>query len=362
MVTDVVTIDFGMEKTFLAGPENRAIVCAVDDFALQWEHASPLVLHGPPMSGKSHLARGIAIRWQSSRPEDKVLTLTGSDYAREFAQACKADTVDMFSQRVRTCDLLVVDGLDAAAEKVAALEHFSKSVDELDQRGAACVVTMRHLPSQQREFSTHLTSRLSQGLCVGVSLPSVETRQHIIAAAARQRGVVISERSCLRLAQKLNSDALTIENAIAQVVHFQGDDISELDIDDWLQQQNGGQAISLKDITSIVSKLCGVRVTDMKSPSRRTSHVRARGLAMLSGRQRTSLSLGSIGKHFGGRDHTTVMHACEKTTQLINQDQSLRMLWEELLAKLDEHQSSASPVGIDTSSGENLSVPCHSRQ
>ena len=172
----------------------------------------------------------------------------------------------------------------------------------------------------------------------------------------------MAEDNCLRLAQHLEGDALAIENAVARVATERNRDLAELPISDWLTEFHGTPAVSIKQITSLVAKLCGVRVAELKSPSRRASHVRARGMAMLAARQRTKLSLGAIGKQFGGRDHTTVMHACEKTAQLINEDQSVRLQWEELLARLDEHRNSSSRTNNAANGGENLSGRCHSRR
>ena len=354
MVTDVLTIDFGVEKPFLAGPENRAAVCAQAAFSDQWEEFSPLVLHGPALSGKSLLARGMAARWRLNRPEDKVLYLTGGDYAREFAQACRADTVDMFSQRVRTCDLFIIDALDEMGDKSAALEHLCRTLDALNRRRGACIVTSRLLPGQHRGFSPGLISRLSQGLCVAVSMPAMETRPQLVAFLAEQKGIQLSGQDCELLAGRITGGVLPLENAVAQIASRFNGEFTPDAANDLLEEHPETPALSLQRIASLTSKLCGLRSADLKSASRRTSHVRARGLAMLAARQRTNLSLNAIGKHFGGRDHTTVMHACEKTAQLIQEDQQLQLLWEELTAKLDDHRSSTTDSSV---SGKPVS--CH---
>ena len=361
MVTDLFTIEFGAEKPFLAGPENQAAACASTTFCDRWEDISPLVLHGPPMSGKSLLARGITARWRSIRPDDKVFAWTGRDYAREFAQACRVDTVDMFSQRVRTCDLFVLDAIDELADKVAARQHLCRTLDALHRRQAACIVTSRTLPGQQREFSPDLVSRLSAGLCIAVAMPAKSTRRQLVEQVARDKGIDLTSEACGLIGDRISGGVLPIENAVARIASRFGGEFSPAILDDLLGDDCQAPHVSLKRITSITAKLCGLRVGDLRSASRRTSHVRARGLAMLAARQRTDLSLNAIGKYFGGRDHTTVMHACDKTTQRIDDDQQLQLLWEELTAKLDEHRSSPEGSSDPVAAGENVSIACSSR-
>ena len=371
MVTDVLIIDLGEGQTFFAGPENRylaGVAATLCDFprepsgdALPADSFSePVLLYGPPLSGKTHFARGLAMRWQAAHPDAKVLFLTASDYAREFASACQADAVDMFSQRVRNCDLFVLDGVDALAEKSAAQQHLCRTLDALQRRNALIVITARSLPGQQHEFAAGLVSRLSAALAVFVTLPSPETRQHLASLLAKRHGVVLCENQCRTLAERLPAGVMAIESAISSIAAQQGTASVEALIENILKEQTTGGELPIKSIAAATSRLTGVSVADMKSPSRRSSHVRARGLAMLATRRLTSLSLSAVGNYFGRRDHTTVMHACDKTEQLIRTDRPLQMTWEELLANLTEHQCSP---GATTSQqpGEKLSGSCASR-
>ena len=358
MVTELLSIDFGAGEhgaenptgEFFAGLENRALVsivqrygsCAVDDLAGEFTagQSGPLVLHGPVYSGKTHLAHGIAARWRAQRPSARVCVIAGSDYAREFAQACRADSVDAFGQRYRNCDLLVLDALDEMANKIGAQEHLCRTLDVLEQRDGKCIITLRMSPSRMRGVVSTLTSRLSAGLCVSVALPAETTRSQLVMLFAKRRGLSLDEECCQLLAQRLPAGVLPVSNAVAQLAVDEAGGKSREEVTRWLDTLDRPAPLELKTIAAVVAKLCGTTVGEMKSPSRRKMHVQARGLAMLAARKFTPLSLAAIGNQLGGRDHTTVMHACQTMERRLQSDQTLLVLWEELLATLQEQRCS----------------------
>jgi len=386
-VTDLLSVDFGGPNAggaFYAGPENRAAVSVVEQFFAADDAAqlpSPLIWYGPSLSGKTYLARNMAAFWQQQRPDAKVLFLTGADYAREFSDACRASTVDHFSARVRRCDLLVVDALDEMLGKVAAQEHCCRTLDQLRVRESTCIITMRHPCGKPRttfagDLLPGLASRLSAGLSVAVAPPAEATRAQLAELFAARFDVALEEEATRLLAQRLPASVPAVANAVAQLAKRQTDLVTSACVQQWLSEQDSPAPLTLRTIAAAAAKLTGATLGQLRSPSRRTTHVRARGIAMLAARKLTSTSLGAIGREFGGRDHTTVMHACRKTEALLESDRELALLWNELISSLKEYESeehrSSSDAKEETANhdaagrntggqGENLSFTCASR-
>lgn len=380
MVTELLSIDFRGEDSaleFLAGPENRAAVSVAECFgrAERARHGappSPLVLVGPNMSGKTLLALGLAQRWRTQRPVDKgpvdkglddkglgdkVLQMTAADYAREFAHACQADTVDAFTKRVRGCGLLVLDAVDELAGKAAAQEHLCRTLDTLATRGAACVTTLRRPAGQQREFSPGLISRLAGGLCVPVALPSESTRCEAALLFARRRDLPLDEEGARWLARRLPEGIAPIAAAVAELSLRHPQPIDQNALQQLLRRRDEPPKPTLSAVASATARQFAAKVGDLTGPSRRSGLVRARSMAMLAARRLTGESLSRIGRHFGGRDHTTVMHACRKMQQRIASDNALANAWEELLTRLGEHRDSPA----QTPAVDNLSAQRPSR-
>ncbi len=309
------------------------------------------------------LARGVASRWQQPAEESqrpmKVVFITGADYARDFADACRADTVDAFGQRVRRCNLLVIDALDELADRIAAQEHLCRTLDALADRGSHCIATSRVPPAALPEFIPALIGRLTQGLAVPVSLPSESTRAAMAARFAQQHERSLDAECCRMLSNRLPAGVLPLQSAVAQLA-MRCEDIALADVTDLLNRRTRDVAVSLTDITKATAKQFATNSKQLKGPSRRTTNVRARGLAMLAARTLTCSSYSEIGRHFGGRDHSTVMHACRKTESLIETDAEVSTQWSRLLAALGEHHDSIFTEPNPPPIGENLLAGCSS--
>ncbi len=338
MVTDLFTIPLAagdaLASELLFGPENRLAMVAAEKLAEDVRAISPLVLYGPSGAGKTHLALGLAARWREENPDQRVTVVTGADYARQFADACKADAVQDFARPLRTSDLLVVDTLCDMAGKTAAQQHFSSTLDVIHRRGGAVIVTLRHFPGERKTLLTPLASRLLGGLTIEMSLPDIATRQAIAQHSAQRLDVRLEDDAARLLAERLPGGVAQIQSRIAQLASQGDSNIRQDDIEQLLGPPQPAEVPTLANIAAVTARRFRVKLKDLRGPSRRATHVRARGVAMLAARRLAEMPYGQIGAYFGGRDHTTVMHACRKTEERLVVDQQLANIWEQVVGQV----------------------------
>lgn len=319
---------------FVTGPEN-ALVAKVIRSYLDGDHgfASPLVFYGPAGSGKSHLALGLTRWWRKHHPAQRVLCLAGAEFAQAYAQAVSDDCLSAFRAQVREASLLVIDDVDQLAAKRGAQDELRHTLDALADRGALVLVTARELPSHSRALSSGLRSRLSAGLCLSLALPGPRTRRVLVKRLAEARGLAVADRTLDKLADAIHEGVPALLSAMM-----------ELDLDgqgatrSWdagrvrklVAQRKTAHMPSLRAIAALTAKYFGLTMAELKSPLRRQALVTARGAAMYLARDLTDKSLDEIGEFFGGRDHTTVLHAVRRTQKLMAEDRATRLAVAEL--------------------------------
>jgi chromosomal replication initiator protein len=320
---------------FVAGPENALAATAIRPYLEQAATAfNPLVLYGPHGSGKSHLAYGLAAWWSRHFPGARVCCLTAAQFAQEHVAALAAQALEAWRHRIRGLDLLIVEDIAQLGPKHGAQQELLHTLDALADRGTLVVITARTLPTHSILFLPALRSRLSAGLTVPLALPEAAARRAILERLTAQRNTSIPKRALHTLAEGLEvsvpaliSAALELELAL-RIAPLSGDPQQQV------RQVVAARAIakmpSLRDIACLTAKYFGLKLTDLKSPSRRQPLVTARGVAMYLARQLTDKSLEQIGVFFGGRDHTTVINGCRRTEEMLNRDRSTRQAIAEL--------------------------------
>lgn len=327
---------------FFAGPENqlvRSIVRLVDGHLAV---GNPLVLYGPAGVGKSSLALALAERHRQRLQLDSVLITTGADLARSLAHAVENDSVADHRTRHHRCDLLVIDDLHRLANKPAAQQFLISSLDSLLKRGTLVIVTLPKSPSAVTGFAPPLMSRLLGGLVVRLALPGPQARIEIVRQAAIRSNLRLSNEEIDRLAgtSALPADRYLSAPRIRQLVlrlaaaadlgsQPQASDSAEQSEQDLKQFKAIGRRV-----TTLVAKHFGLPVGDLKSKSRRQALADARGVAMFVVRGLTPLSFAEVGRLFGNRDHTTVLHACRKVETQLASDDSLRRLVDDLTQQI----------------------------
>lgn len=344
----------GRSRGFVAGPENAVLLGAIEDFCASPETLyNPLVLHGPPGIGKTHLARIIAERHHATGATDEgagdggEIFTTGSDWATGYADAVESRTLSAWRERNRSARLLVIDGLEALAGKHAAQIELLHTCDELLHTGQKIVVTARREPGHSRGLLPGLASRLMAGLVVEIVAPGEATRRLAIEKFAHDRQLVIDAAAIDLLAAELAVTVPELSGALHELRTLARDtmtspgSIDRISIDRaavraLLQRRRGQRDMTLRNIAGKTARHFGVPLAELRGPSRRQNIAKARGVAMHLARQLTGKSLEAVGGYFGGRDHTTVMYACRKTDELIASDATIRSAVAELRSALVE--------------------------
>jgi chromosomal replication initiator protein len=314
------------DSDFISGPENRLVGTVVRELLKPNAHSySPVVLCGPSGTGKSHLAQGIA----HSRT-DAVCT-HGAEFARELATAVDRDTVAEFRTRYRTAGMLVLEDLLQMTGRRAALQELQHVLDALEAREAPVVITSRRPPHEVAELPPALRSRLSGGLVVAVSPPGIAARQAILERWAAARGIALSTPAAKLLAERLNVTAAELRGALTELdmaIKTEGKQRKAEIIDvehvrRFLLHCKAQRRPSLKQVSALVAKYYGLKPAALGSPSRRRQIVLARAMAIYLGRTLCGASLKTLGKHFGGRDHSTALHNFRHVQRCLGQDAEL---------------------------------------
>jgi chromosomal replication initiator protein len=309
------------------GPENH-LAAAVAEAFFQGRsgHYSPLVIYGPSGSGKSHLAQGLAHWWRTARPGTSVLLTSGADLARDYAQALDRQQLAAWRAAVRSHHLLVIEDLAQLAGKGAAQQELIQLLDDCSGSEAMVVVTARSLPQQLSSLLAALRSRLSAGLAVPLALPGIDARRAILERLAASRGLSLPKKILQSLSAGPSVPVTALRGAIMQLEMAQRSGALNAEgLRRLVADRPRLRQVSLREITLATARYFGLKLADLKSPSRRQAVVTARGIAIYLARVLTSHSLEQIGDYLGGRDHTTVLHGHRRIEKLMKRDAATRL-------------------------------------
>jgi len=317
-------------ETFVIGSSNRFAHAAASAVAEAPAKAyNPLFIYGESGLGKTHLLHAIGHYAQTLYSGSRVRYVSSEEFTNEFINSIRDDKSAAFQRRYRDVDVLLVDDIQFLSGKVQTQEEFFHTFNTLHNANKQIVVTSDLPPKQLQDFEDRMRSRFEWGLITDVQPPDLETRIAILRKKAAQERLSAPPEALEFIASKISTNIRELEGALIRVTAFaslsrQSVDLSlaEHVLKDLISDQAGPE-ITAPLIMSQTAAYFGVTVEDLCGTSRSRVLVTARQIAMYLCRELTELSLPKIGQQFGGRDHTTVMHAERKIRQLIAERRSL---------------------------------------
>ncbi|AUB54014.1 MULTISPECIES: chromosomal replication initiator protein DnaA [Enterococcus] len=317
--------------TFVIGKGNQmahaaALVVAEDPGSIY----NPLFFYGGVGLGKTHLMHAIGHQMLLSQPNAKVKYVSSETFANDFINSIQNKTAEEFRQEYRNVDLLLVDDIQFFAEKEATQEEFFHTFNALYNEGKQIVLTSDRLPNEIPKLQERLVSRFAWGLSVDITPPDLETRTAILRKKAAAERLEIPDDTLSYIAGQIDSNIRELEGALVRVQAFatmNSEDISTSLAADALKTLKSGKGhpqLSILQIQEEVAKYYHIQLKDLKGKKRVKSIVVPRQIAMYLARELTDSSLPKIGAEFGGKDHTTVIHAHEKIQQLIDSSVSMQ--------------------------------------
>ena len=327
-------------ETFVEGKSNQLGKAAAMQVAQNPGRAyNPLLLYGGTGLGKTHLMHAAGNLMREHNPNFKVLYLRSEQFVGSMIEALRTKSMDEFKRRFRSVDALLIDDIQFFAGKDTTQEEFFHTFNALFESKQQIILTCDRYPKEVDKLEPRLKSRLGWGLSVAIEPPDFETRAAILLAKAHDKGVRVSEDVAMLLAKRIRSNVRDLEgalNTLAARANFYGrpitTDFAEETLRDLLATH--AQAITVPNIQKIVAEYFGVRLQDLLSKRRVRSLARPRQIAMALSKELTEHSLPEIGEAFGGRDHTTVLHACRTIRKLCETDTRMRQDWEQLIRSL----------------------------
>jgi chromosomal replication initiator protein len=327
-------------ETFVEGKSNQLGKAAAMQVATNPGRAyNPLLLYGGTGLGKTHLMHAAGNLMREINPSFKVLYLRSEQFVGSMIEALRTKSMDEFKRRFRSVDALLIDDIQFFAGKDTTQEEFFHTFNALFESKQQIILTCDRYPKEVDKLEPRLKSRLGWGLSVAIEPPDFETRAAILLAKAHEKGVAVDENVAMLLAKRIRSNVRDLEgalNTLAARANFYGKpittDFAEETLRDLLATH--AQAITIPNIQKITAEYFNVRLQDLLSKRRVRSLARPRQIAMTLSKELTEHSLPEIGEAFGGRDHTTVMHACKTIRKFIETDPRMRQDWEQLIRTL----------------------------
>ncbi len=316
--------------TFVEGKSNQLARAASVQIAENPGGAyNPLFLYGGVGLGKTHLMHSVGNEIIKKNPNAKVVYLHSERFVADMVKALQINAINEFKRFYRSVDALLIDDIQFFARKERSQEEFFHTFNALLEGGQQMILTCDRYPKEIDNMEERLKSRFGWGLTVMVEPPELETRVAILMKKAEQNKVALSSESAFFIAQKIRSNVRELEGALKLVAanaHFTGEEITPVFIRECLKDLLAlhDKQVSIENIQRTVAEYYKIKVSDLLSKRRTRSVTRPRQMAMALAKELTNHSLPEIGDAFGGRDHTTVLHACKKVVELRDNDPGIR--------------------------------------
>lgn len=326
--------------SFVEGKSNQLALAAAQQVAENpGDSYNPLFLYGGVGLGKTHLMHAVGNALRAKKPDAKIVYLHSERFVADMVKALQLNAITDFKRYYRSVDALLIDDIQFFANKDRSQEEFFHTFNALLEGGQQMILTCDRYPKEIDGLEERLKSRFGWGLTVAVEPPELETRVAILMKKASESNIDISHEASFFIAQRIRSNVRELEGALKRVIasaNFMGRPIDiELikeSLKDLLALQD--RQIGLENIKRTVAEYYKIKVADLLSRRRSRSVARPRQVAMALAKELTNHSLPEIGDAFGGRDHTTVLHACRKIKELRETSSDIREDFKNLLRSL----------------------------
>ena len=316
--------------SFVEGKSNQLGLAAAQQIADNPGGAyNPLFIYGGVGLGKTHLMHAVGNALVDRNPNAKVVYLHSERFVADMVKALQLNAISDFKRYYRSVDALLIDDIQFFAGKERSQEEFFHTFNALLEGGQQIILTCDRYPKEIDGLEERLKSRFGWGLTVAVEPPELETRVAILMKKAEQVGVDLPHDSAFFIAQRIRSNVRELEGALRRVIanaQFTGRAIDDILVREALKDLLALQdrLVSVDNIQRVVAEYYKIKVADLLSKRRSRSVARPRQVAMSLAKELTNHSLPEIGDAFGGRDHTTVLHACRKIRELQESDGDIR--------------------------------------
>lgn len=322
---------------FVEGKSNQLARAAAQQVAENPGQAyNPLFLYGGVGLGKTHLSQAMGNYILEKNPNAKVLYLHSERFVADMIKALQHNAMNEFKKFYRSVNCLLIDDIQFFAKKERSQEEFFHTFNALLEGNQQIVLTCDRYPKEIQGLEERLQSRFGWGLTIAVEPPELETRVAILMSKAEQSKVHLSSDVAFFIAKHIQSNVRELEGALKRVIanaHFMRRDITVDFVREALKDLLTLQAklVTIENIQRTVAEFYKIKVADLLSKRRNRSVTRPRQMAMALAKELTTHSLPEIGDAFGGRDHTTVLHACRKMKELLEAHLDLQEDWKNLI-------------------------------
>ena len=329
-------------ESFVEGKSNQIALAAAKQVADQASGSkyNPLFLYGGVGLGKTHLMHAVGNKLKKERPDAKICYLHSETFVSEMVKALQLGAMNEFKKFYRGLNALLIDDIQFFAGKEQSQDELFHTFNSLIENGNLMIFSCDRYPKEIEGLEERLKSRFGWGLSVVIDPPALETRAAILIQKANDMGLALSDECAFFIADQVKSNVRELEGALTRVAANARFTNAEIDIEriknslrDILAIQ--ARMVTIPNIQRVVAEYYNIRVSDLLSSRRSRSVTRPRQIAMSLAKSLTNHSLPEIGESFGGRDHTTVIHACEKVKELMQTNLEI----EEDFKKLRRHLS-----------------------
>ncbi|GAA0226148.1 chromosomal replication initiator protein DnaA [Metaclostridioides mangenotii] len=327
--------------TFVIGNSNRfahaACVAVAESPAKAY---NPLFLYGGVGLGKTHLMQAIGHHIAGQKKDSKVVYVSSEKFTNELINSIKDDKNENFRNKYRNVDVLLIDDIQFIAGKERTQEEFFHTFNTLHEANKQIIISSDRPPKDIPTLEDRLRSRFEMGLITDIQAPDYETRIAILRKKAQMERIEVPNEVMSYIAQNIKSNIRELEGALTRVVAYSSlsnrlitQDLATEALKDIISNSQS-EEVNIPRIKEKVSSVFNIKMEDFNSKRRTRSIAYPRQIAMYLTRELTDLSLPKIGEEFGGRDHTTVIHACDKVSKDIEADEDVKYKINKIISEL----------------------------